>query len=89
MVRQLESEKTPFRGAYFSTKAAEVAHARGIEAVIIDYNRPETLRAAFRGCDELFLLGPNAPNQTQLELNAIEAAKVDKSRKSGSDKPRV
>jgi uncharacterized protein YbjT (DUF2867 family) len=29
---------------------------------------------AFRGCNELFLLGPNALNQTQLEVNAVEAA---------------
>ena len=74
VIRQLESAEAPFRGAYFSNKQAEAARARGIEAVIIDYNRPETLRAAFRGCDKLFLLGPNALNQTQLELNAVEAA---------------
>ena len=37
---------------------------------------PETLRAAFQGCDRLFLLGPNALNQTELELNAVEAAKA-------------
>ena len=42
----------------------------------IDYNLPETLRTAFKGCDKLFLLGPNALNQTQLELNAVEAAKA-------------
>jgi uncharacterized protein YbjT (DUF2867 family) len=76
IVRHLELQNAPFRAAYFSSKAAEAARARGIEAVIIDYNRPETLRAAFRGCDKLFLLGPNALNQTQLELNAFEAAKA-------------
>lgn len=48
--------------------------ARGIDAVVIDYNGPETLRAAFQGCDKLFLLGPNVQAQTQLELNAVEAA---------------
>ena len=37
---------------------------------------PATLRAAFQGCDTLFLLGPNALNQTELELNAVEAAKA-------------
>jgi uncharacterized protein YbjT (DUF2867 family) len=76
VIRQLESAKLPFRAAYFSNKRAEAARARGIEAVIIDYNRPETLRATFQGCDELFLLGPNALNQTWLELNAVEAAKA-------------
>lgn len=76
IIKQLESAKAPFRAAYFSKKKVEAARARGIDAVIIDYNRPETLRAAFRGSDKLFLLAPSAPNQTQLELNAVEAAKA-------------
>ena len=76
VVKQLELAKVPFRVAYFSKEKVDAALAKGIEAVIIDYNRPETLRAAFQGCDRLFLLGPNALNQTQLELNAVEAAKA-------------
>ena len=75
VIRQLE-QKAPFRAAYFSSGAAETARAKGIDAVVIDYNQPETLRAAFEGCDRLFLLGPNALNQTELELNALEAAKA-------------
>ncbi len=74
--KQLESAEAPFRVAYFSNEKAETARARGIEAVIIDYNRPATLRAAFQECDKLFLLGPNALNQTQLERNAVEGAKA-------------
>ncbi len=76
VIKQLESAKAPFRAAYFSNEKAEAARARGIDAVIIDYNRPETLSAGFQGCDKLFLLGPNVLNQTQLELNAVEAAKA-------------
>jgi len=76
VIRQLESAKAPVRAAYFSKKRAEVARARGNEAVIIDYNQPESLRAAFQGCDKLFLLGPNALNQSELEWNAVEAAKA-------------
>ena len=76
VIRQLESLKAPFRGAYFSNKQAEAARERGIEAVIIDYNRPEMLRSAFQGCDKLFLLGPNVLNQTQFELKAVEAAQA-------------
>ena len=76
VIRQLEGQAIPFRAAYFSERAAEIARARGIEAVTIDYNHPETLRAAFHACDRLFLLGPNALNQTELELNAVDAAKA-------------
>ena len=74
LIKQLESAHAPFRAAYFSVEKAEAVRARGIDAVVIDYNGPETLRAAFQGCDKLFLLGPNVQAQTQLELNAVEAA---------------
>lgn len=76
VVRQLELEKAPFRAAHFSAKAADAARARGLETVLIDYSQPDTLRAAFLGCDAVFLLGPNALNQTELELNAVEAARA-------------
>ena len=74
VIRQLETRDVPFRAACFSRRSAEIARARGIEAVAIDYSNPATLRAAFRSCDTLFLLGPNALNQTELELNAVDAA---------------
>src|SRR6188508_2824148 len=73
VIRQLE-QQVPFRAAYFSGRAAAAARARGIQAVVIDYNQPATLRTAFQGCDAVFLLGPNALNQTELELNAVDAA---------------
>ncbi len=76
VVKQLELVGVPFRVAYFSKGKVDTALARGLDAVMIDYNRPETLRVAFQGCDKLFLLGPNALNQTQLELNAVEVAKA-------------
>lgn len=75
VIKELESAKTPFRAGYFSPKKAEAAQAKGIEAVIIDYLRPETLGAAFTGCDRLFLLGPNVLDQTELELEAVKTAK--------------
>jgi uncharacterized protein YbjT (DUF2867 family) len=74
VIRQLTSKKIAFRGAYFSEKKAEAARVRGVEAVTIDYTKPETLRVAFKDCEKLFLLGPNTPNQTQLEVNAVEMA---------------
>jgi uncharacterized protein YbjT (DUF2867 family) len=77
LIKQLQSANASFRAAYFSKEKAETARVTGIDAVIIDYNRPDTLRAAFQGCNKVFILGPNALDQTQLELNAVEAAKAD------------
>src|SRR5262245_51143963 len=76
VVKQLRAAKAAIRAAYFSKEKADAARASGIDSVIIDYNRSETLRAAFQGCDKLFLLGPNTQNQSELELNAVEAAKA-------------
>ena len=76
VIRQLEAQDIPFRAAYFSGRSAEIARDRGIEAVTIDYNQPATLRAAFQDCAAVFLLGPNALNQTELELNAVDAARA-------------
>ena len=76
VLRQLESTNTDFRVAYFSKGKADHARSNGIDAAVIDYNRPKTLEEAFAGCDRLFLLGPNDLNQTELELNAVEAAKA-------------
>jgi uncharacterized protein YbjT (DUF2867 family) len=76
VIRQLEGQKIPFRAAYFSDRAASAARTRGVDAALIDYNRPDTLRAAFGECTTLFLLGPNALNQTELELKAVDAARA-------------
>src|SRR5262245_39982696 len=76
LVRQLGAARVPFRAAFFSEAKAKAARAKGIDAAVIDYGSPATLRAAFQGCDALFLLGPTVENQTQLEIAAVEAAKA-------------
>lgn len=76
VIQQLEQQEIAFRGAFFSERTAVLARARGMESIAIDYNRPATLRAAFQGCHAVFLLGPNALNQVELELNAVEAARA-------------
>ena len=76
VVRQLQSAKASFRAAYHSAAKAEGARAEGIDAVVIDYNDPQSLGKAFEGCERVFLLGPNMPNQAELEVNAVDAAKA-------------
>ncbi|HKR66381.1 MAG TPA: SDR family oxidoreductase [Thermoanaerobaculia bacterium] len=75
VVRQLEAAGAPFRAAYHSEDKARAARERGIDAVVIDYTKPETLRAALDGIDRLFLLSGGAPDQAQREIHAVEAAK--------------
>ena len=56
------------------SKAATLREA-GMEAVIGDMEKPETLEAALRGIDRIFLVTPVAPNAVQLASNVIGAAK--------------
>ena len=48
---------------------------QGVEVVIGDLDKPETLDAAFGGVDKVFLLTPPNPNQVTQARNAIAAAK--------------
>jgi len=75
LVRQLVAARAPLRLAYFTAAKAEAARANSHDAVVVDYRKPATVGEAARGCDTLFLLGPSAPEQTQLELAAFEAAR--------------
>ena len=47
----------------------------GVEVVIGDLDKPETLDAAFSGVDKVFLITPPNPNQVIQTKNGIEAAK--------------
>lgn len=46
----------------------------GVEVVIGDLDKPETLDAAFRGADRVFLATPVSPDQVALAHNGIAAA---------------
>jgi uncharacterized protein YbjT (DUF2867 family) len=77
VVNQLQAIGAPFRAAVSSASSAEAARARGLDVVTCDYYQPDTVRAALRGCDVLFLLGPNLIEQTDLEIGAVDAAKAE------------
>jgi uncharacterized protein YbjT (DUF2867 family) len=47
----------------------------GVQVVQLDYNKPDTLAAAFRGVDKLFLLTPFQSNMVDLTSNLVNEAK--------------
>lgn len=74
VLKQICAVGVAVRAAYQSTqKAAEAP--QGVETVIVDFNRPETLTAALAGVGSVFLVGPVAPNLVELESEATEAIK--------------
>ena len=54
---------------------AQALKDAGVEVVVGDLDRPDTLDAAFRGVDKVFLITPPNPNQVIQTKNGIDAAK--------------
>ena len=46
-----------------------------VEGVVGDLEKPDTLPAAFDGVDNLFLITPVVPNETEQGLAGVDAAK--------------
>jgi uncharacterized protein YbjT (DUF2867 family) len=68
----------PVRAAFQSVSKAAVAPS-GVEVVTMDYNQPQTLRAALQGVDRVFLVGPPTS-----ELPAMERRVVDEIKRMGT-----
>jgi uncharacterized protein YbjT (DUF2867 family) len=75
VVRQLTADGVPARALVRDPTAASFLRLPGVEVVAGDLGRPETLPAAFAGIDRVFLATPAAPDQVQLQSNALEAAR--------------
>jgi uncharacterized protein YbjT (DUF2867 family) len=76
VVRQLQASGAKFRAAFHSEEKARKARDRGIDAVVVDYDKPETVDAALKGVDVLFLLSAGGTAQIAQEENAVKAAKT-------------
>ncbi|HEX8170292.1 MAG TPA: SDR family oxidoreductase [Thermoanaerobaculia bacterium] len=76
VVQQLQRAGAKFRVAHHSQKKAADARARGLDAVVIDYDDPESVRAGLDGVERMFLLNAGAGNQAEQEINAVNAAKA-------------
>ena len=75
VVTQLAQKKVPARAGFHSQAKAAEARETGIEAVVLDFESPESLAAGFRGIDTMFLVSPGTPDQGRHEENLIVEAK--------------
>lgn len=71
VLKQVAQTGTKVRAAFQSS--SKQAAPAGVETVTVDYNQPETLRAALNGVDRVFLVGPPTPELPKLERNAADA----------------
>lgn len=95
VLEQLRRAGAKVRAAFHNDEKVKAARAKGLDAVKIDFDRPETLREALRGVDKVFLLTGSVPNQVEQETNLVNAAKeagvkhIVKLSVIGADKERI
>ena len=75
LVRLLAEQGAPARALVHSPDKAAPIQRLGLETALGDYEQPDTLDVAMKGCDQLFLLSPPTPRQPQQERHVIEAAR--------------
>lgn len=73
--RLLAAAGTPFRAMGRRQAQVDAFRRHGTDAVLGDFDRPETLPAAMHGIDTLFLITPPSPRQFDQEVAAIDAAR--------------
>ena len=75
VVRQLATAGVPARALVRDPTRASHIRIPGIEIVVGDLARPETLPPVFADIDSIFLLTPAAPDQVELQSNVLEAGR--------------
>jgi uncharacterized protein YbjT (DUF2867 family) len=74
VVRQLVAENVPIRALVRDSARASHIRLPGVEIVVGDLGRPETLPPALLDVDRVFLLSPADPAQVELQGNLVDAA---------------
>jgi len=75
MIQNLIAIKADIRALVHHESKAQGLRDAGVEVVVGDYLRPETLDAAFEGVDKVFLHTPLSPDAAKMASNCIAAAR--------------
>jgi uncharacterized protein YbjT (DUF2867 family) len=78
VVKQLSSSTPAVNikaGVHSAQNVNKVKDGDKVEVVLIDYNKPETLKEALSQVDKVFLLTPDVPNAHELASNLVIEAK--------------
>ncbi|HEV8044189.1 MAG TPA: SDR family oxidoreductase [Rubrobacter sp.] len=74
LVEELVALGAPVRAMVHTPQKAGSVEREGVEAVVADFDAPETLDAALEGADRAFLVTPPDPRQVEWERNFVDAA---------------
>ena len=75
LIPELIAKEASVRALVRDATKAQGLRDQGVEVIIGDFDKPETLDAAFSGVDKVFLLTPPNSNQVTQASNGIAAAK--------------
>lgn len=78
VVKQLDPFKEKVRAAVQSKGRADEIKNMGAELVEMNFNKVDTIDAAFKEVQKLFLLTPLVPNMVEMTKNLVEQAKKAK-----------
>src|SRR5262249_28185466 len=70
VLKQAAAARLPLRAAYQSPEKARSAPA-GVESVVMDYAKAETIRPALKGIATVFVVSPAVANLAELEGNLV------------------
>src|SRR5262249_3440238 len=70
VLKQAAAARLPLRAAYQSPEKARSAPA-GVESVVMDYAKAETIRPALKGIATVFVVSPAVANLAELEGNPV------------------
>lgn len=76
VVQQLAAVGANIRAVVHSRAKAEAIERAGVSFVEMDFERPDTVRAALAGVEKVFLLTPPFPNMAEIVTNLVEVAKL-------------
>ena len=74
VLKQVAATGAKVRAA-FQTVTKAAASPSGVEIATMDYNKPETLQAALKSIERVFLVAPPMPNLPALERKAVDEIK--------------
>jgi uncharacterized protein YbjT (DUF2867 family) len=75
VVTQLSKKGVTARAGFHTGEKASALQQRGIEGVVLDFENPKTITAAFEDIDTLFLVTPGSPYAGRQEERLLAEAK--------------
>ncbi len=75
LAEQLSKKGVAARAGFHSEQKAKALKLPGLEAVVLDMTRPDSIAAALKGVDKVFLTAQGAPWQPEQEGNVVKEAR--------------